>query len=463
MAVICVIGASTGWLPTLATDLMSVFDEPLEIRLVDINPKALQLCAEWGQAVRRHFRHEHRFVPYTDRREALRGADGVIITIATGGLDAMEQDLLIPEKYGIYATVGDTSGPGSWSRALRNVPVFRRFAEDFQEICPRAIIANYTNPMAILTATLRTCCDNPVVGLCHAYFETKDVIQKIFGLKDWSPISISVAGMNHFTWVVDFRIGREDGYRLLREKIGAGSIRDLLPKESRDEINIWSGHELCAEMYDAFGYLPYPADRHISEFVSYALAGNPERYRMDSRKASGDQYDTVRYCNIKRTTVADRRKSLAGRDERLARFVREEQAAAGRGETGRKPHRSRETGAEMIHAYLHNKPFTDAANALNVGQIPGLPLNACVETLCVVDGLGVRPLMVPNVPEHLLEIMRPAALCQKWLAEGILRDNADLRLQSLYRDPLCAHLKPHEVRRMASELVEANRPFLAEV
>jgi len=30
-------------------------------------------------------------------------------------------------------------------------------------------------------------------------------------------------------------------------------------------------------------------------------------------------------------------------------------------------------------------------NCLNTGQIPGLPLGCCVETLGTVDGLGVRP------------------------------------------------------------------------
>ena len=41
-------------------------------------------------------------------------ADAVLITISTGGLDAMAHDLAIPERYGIYATVGDTAGPGGW-------------------------------------------------------------------------------------------------------------------------------------------------------------------------------------------------------------------------------------------------------------------------------------------------------------------------------------------------------------
>lgn len=124
------------------------------------------------------------------------------------------------------------------------------------------------------------------------------------------------------------------------------------------------------------------------------------------------------------------------------------------------PKKSRETGAEMIRAYLKNQPMTDAVNVLNSGQIPGLPLGACVETMGVVDGMGVRPLVVNNVPEHLLELMRPQAICQKWITHGVLNGDRDLLLQALHRDPLCAALKPHEVAALGTELLEANREFL---
>ena len=36
----------------------------------------------------------------------------------------MRPDVELPERYGIYQAVGDTVGPGGWSRTLRNVPVF---------------------------------------------------------------------------------------------------------------------------------------------------------------------------------------------------------------------------------------------------------------------------------------------------------------------------------------------------
>ncbi|MBI3945467.1 MAG: hypothetical protein HY321_06085 [Armatimonadetes bacterium] len=441
MPSIAILGASTNWVPAIVTDLQAVFEEPLEIRIIDTNRRAADLGAEWCEAATKRRERKDRVTATTHRREGLAGADAVVITLHVGGLDAMERDVKIPERYGIFATVGDTTGPSGWSRALRNLPVFRDFARDFQEVCPSAFIANYSNPLAALTAAIQLSCGNPGTGLCHSYFETKDFIQKLFGLADWRPISLALAGMNHFTWVVGFRIGKEDGYELLREKLAGRSLRALLDAEEMRARNIHAGSQLCAELYDATGYLPYPGDRHISEFVSFALAGNVERHTITLK--DGESIEATRYCDIKRTSIEQRRAAMPSREARIRAQIS--------GETPL-PKKSRETGAEMIHAYIYNKPMTDAVNVLNQGQVPGLPPGACVETFGMVDGYGVRPVLVPDVPEPLLEIMRPQAICQKWLTEGVLKGDRELALQALWRDPQCAHLKPHAVRALAREL-----------
>jgi hypothetical protein len=51
---IVILGSSTSWTPTLATDLMLTLEEPLEFRLVDINPEPARLCAEWGSLAAKH-------------------------------------------------------------------------------------------------------------------------------------------------------------------------------------------------------------------------------------------------------------------------------------------------------------------------------------------------------------------------------------------------------------------------
>ena len=453
MIVICILGSSYLWSRTLVNDLLASFGEPLEIRFIDINLEAAEICKQWGEAASKSYGRKDKYFAFKDRRKALEGANAVLITLSTGGLDAMEQDIVIPEKYRIYATVGDTAGAGGWSRSIRNIPVFVEFANDFDEICPNAFIANYTNPMSSLTATLVKGCRNPVSGFCHAYFEIKDVIQKIFELPDWSKISVEIAGMNHFTWVTDFKVDNQNGYVLLKQKIGSGSLRDVMPHGSSDEIGYFSAHNLCVELYDAFGYIPYPADRHTSEFVSYALTNLNERVEKSDSK--GNKYEVFKYCDIVRTPISYRREYAVNAKKELLENINKIKE-----QTGQTPPKSRETGAEMIRAYLYNQTVMDAVNTLNIGQIKGLPEGACVETMGVVDGFGVRPVMVNNVPEHLLEIMRPQAICQKWITDGVINRDKNLLLQALYRDPQCAHLKPNEVKAMAEELFEANKEFI---
>lgn len=60
--------------------------------------------------------------------DALTGADFVVISIMPGTFDEMESDVHAPEAFGIWQSVGDTTGPGGLFRALRTIPMFEEFA-----------------------------------------------------------------------------------------------------------------------------------------------------------------------------------------------------------------------------------------------------------------------------------------------------------------------------------------------
>lgn len=49
-------------------------------------------------------------------KEVLCGCDFVIISILPGTFDEMEADVHMPERLGIYQSVGDTAGPGGMIR-----------------------------------------------------------------------------------------------------------------------------------------------------------------------------------------------------------------------------------------------------------------------------------------------------------------------------------------------------------
>src|SRR5512145_3099069 len=93
--------------------------KPAELSLVDIDPAALDAAYRLSQKMVELANAPIHLRASLDRKDVLPGASVVVTTIGVGGRRAWEQDVFIPRKYGIYMPVGDTTGPGGTSRALR--------------------------------------------------------------------------------------------------------------------------------------------------------------------------------------------------------------------------------------------------------------------------------------------------------------------------------------------------------
>ena len=64
----------------------------------------------------------------------MEGADFVVISILPGTFDEMESDVHLPERYGIYQSVGDTTGPGGLVRALRTIQCLQKLQRRYIHI-----------------------------------------------------------------------------------------------------------------------------------------------------------------------------------------------------------------------------------------------------------------------------------------------------------------------------------------
>jgi alpha-galactosidase len=113
----------------------------------------------------------------TDRREALAGADVVIITFQVGGVESYKWDVEIPRKYGIDQAVGDTVGPGGFMRAMRTLPMIAEIGEAVKQYAPDAWVLNFTNPMTTCIRTLYTVYPGiRAMGCCHEVFGTQKLL-----------------------------------------------------------------------------------------------------------------------------------------------------------------------------------------------------------------------------------------------------------------------------------------------
>lgn len=91
----------------------------------------------------------------SDRKSSLVDADYVINLIQVGMHESTLIDFEIPKKYGLKQTIADTLGVGGVFRALRTIPVVLDICKDMEEVCPGALLLNYTNPMAMLILAIK--------------------------------------------------------------------------------------------------------------------------------------------------------------------------------------------------------------------------------------------------------------------------------------------------------------------
>jgi alpha-galactosidase len=436
--IVIVGGGSNSWAPDLVKDMMltpAIADS--EFVLYDIDKSAATLVRQYLMKLNEKLKTPATFTASSDLPRAFERAEYIIITISTGGFDAMAHDLAIPEKYGIFHTVGDTSGPGGWARLMRNFSVFKKLAEDINRHAPGAMVLNYSNPMTTLTQILCRICTGPVVGLCHGLFENLEFLKRLYKLETEDQISVRYAGLNHFFWMTEARIPGMDILADLSRRLEKQTFTDLMRESSPDPKGFHSNRELATELFRLTGVMPYLGDRHTCEFFPQYITSkkNMKKYKMI------------------RTSIKARRNGFNERKKNLEKIVATELPEGNFV-------KSREAAAEIISAHVESRSFIDVGNVPNIGQISNLPLGTIVETAVCVDRNGFSPIAFGPLPEPVLSFVEPFARAFNMGVDACFEGDRGKALTALRMDPVCSHLTVDQVLEMGNRLLAAHGPFI---
>jgi alpha-galactosidase/6-phospho-beta-glucosidase family protein len=432
---ICFVGGgSYNWMPKLLGDLALTPDIEGTVVLHDINPTALDDIQRYGRKAFARTGSNFDIETTTDLQRGLDGAQFVVVTITTGGLETMGLDLSIPEQYGIYQSVGDTVGPGGLSRALRNVPVMAGIAQAMQRQCPNAWMLNLTNPMTVLTRVVNmTAPQLKTVGLCHELFGVRGGLIRMFGGTP-DDFEFRVAGVNHLIWVLDMTIRGQDGLQMVRDFVADG--HPLPVPEARGGwhepfVDRW---KLKLQLFDVYGALPAAGDRHLAEFFPYFLTEATGR---------GEDYGVLL------TTIPDRRQQVASARAKVHAAIEGDLPPV---------ERSHEATANIVSAVANGRSTRTIVNLPNTGQIDNLPRGAVVETLAEITSAGAHPLTVGSLPNGVLSTLQPHVVNQEMIARAALDGDRGLALQAMVNDPLVPDLET--ARKLLDDFLDAHADFL---
>ncbi len=425
MVKIVLIGAgSVVFAKTLIGDILSYPElQQSTLSLVDINAARLELVAAYTRRLIGEQKLPTRLEVTTDRRRALDGADYVITVIQIGGARAYELDMNIPRRYGVDQAVGDTIGPGGVFRGLRSIPVLLEICHDMEQLCPKAWLLNYTNPMAINVRGIYSRSSIKVVGLCHSVQATAAYLARVMGIP-YRCLRYWAAGVNHLAWFLSLRCNGHDLYPLLKRKMRNPEIEQ--------------GERVRASVLRMFGYFVSESSYHFSEYVPY--------YRRTPEEIAEYLPQPRDYLAMYENGLNEQRQSteaqLASPEPLVIR-------------------RSHEYASYIIHSLATAAPRRFNLNVRNDRLITNLPEGACVEVPCLVDGTGVHPCHVGDLPPQCAALDRGYLNVQELAVQAALTGNRRAVRQALAVDPLTsALLRPREIRQMADEMIEAQKEWL---
>jgi alpha-galactosidase len=428
MSKIVIIGAGSGFGSRLSRDILACDStRDATIALCDINAESLSGVAGYVQRIIDAHGLPARVEMNTDRRKLLPGADFVVTSVSVGGAAywgyPYAHEVLIPRKYGVQQSVADTVGPGGVFRFLRTAPAQLEFCRDMEDLCPDALLLNYTNPMAMLTWAHAAGSSVQQVGLCHS---VQGTTRELAGFIDvpYEEVSYHVAGINHQAWILELHRNGEDLYPDLRKAMEDPEIA------AKDTVRF--------EMMRHFGYFVTESTTHNSEYLPY-FRRTPELLEQYGLKQREVRMEPWRVRPWVKETGTD------GKKEEVPELVR-----------------SREYASSIIEAVLTDQPARINGNVMNTGLISNLPQGCCVEVPCMIDARGIHPCYVGELPPQCAALNRSNIAVQELAVQAVMDADREAAYHAVALDPLTAAcLSLPKIREMFDEMWEAEQDLLS--
>jgi alpha-galactosidase len=395
------------------------------ISLHDIDAERLETAGMMARWTSEQLGAGARVEEHLDRRAALEGADFVVNMVQIGMHEATLLDFEIPRRYGLKQTIADSMGIGGIFRGLRTIPFVLDLARDIRELCPRALLLNYTNPMSMLMEALYTAYPEVrSVGLCHSVPYTAREISSYIGVPH-EELLFECAGINHIAWMTRLEVDGEDAYPRLFEAM--------------EDPGIYARDRVRFELMRYLGYFVTESSEHNAEYTPYFLRDDELIERFD---VPVDEYVRRSERNLERYAET-RRKLLAGGSFPLERSV--------------------EYGSLIIHSMVTGRSRTIYGNVENTALISNLSDGCCVEVPVLVDETGLRPCHVGELPPQLAATCAPHTAVQNLTVRAALEGKREHVYHAAMLDRHAPSvLSLDEIAAVVDELIEAHGDALPE-
>ena len=425
---IAIIGGGSPYVPGILYSLANAGDAlpGSEIALMDIDPARLPVMTAIGQRMVAEAGSDLRVTSTTDLPTALADATFVLTNFRPGGLEGLASGRGDPRPLR-GAGSGDDRSRRYLIRPALDSPGARSL-RGMERTCPDAWLINYTNPANFVEDAIRrrssiksiTLCDGGGNGLRYELPDELGVAQ--------DDLLVRAAGINHHTWLMELRVAGEDGYPLLHE-LGQRPVADGNERSARlrafcswmlERYGVWPAN--ASYLYPYFNYdealAEFRGGRSLYQLFMHDLPLHWPRFEAMAAGAPLDLDGSMHHTNVGHGDIAVQVMLAIATDTR-----------------------------QEFHV-----------NTANQGAIANLPPEAIVEVPALIDGSGVRPLSMGDLPENVVGFMHGLLAWQERSVDAALTGDRSLVVQALMSHPWVRSTTVAD--QLCDELLAAHAPFL---
>ena len=394
-----------------------------ELRLVDVAEDRLSVMESFFRMINERTNMDLKISAHTERRVALPESDYVIVSVAEDRIARWEKDLAISQQHGIIEAQGECGGPGGLSLTLRNIPLVLAISRDIEQLCPKAVQLNFSNPMTRVCLATTRYTKVETVGLCHGLVGTQRKISDLLGLDT----NVAGCGINHFNWIYDVTKS-ETGESIWNQACKAFAETDM------------TGHAYGRELLKTFGRIVSPADGHISDFIHHWRDpdnGMKPRYDMKPKEMG-------KYWEMEERNKQTMEQYLNGEQDPF-------EIVHGLSGEGAIP-------IMCAHSGLQPEYREIAVNIPNDGYITNLPHGSLVEVPGKIGHQSIRGESMGEIPEGIRSLITRQLEIASLAVDAAVEGSYEKALQALAIDPLIDDLAIAE--RYLRDILEAHADWL---
>ena len=398
---VAVIGGGSTYTPELIDGVLRRAERlPItHIHLVDINPERLKVIAAFAQRMAKAAHSEIIIESGTDLRSAISGSTFVVSQFRVGTQAARHRDELLGRQYGLVGQ--ETVGVGGFAKALRTIPVALSVARMIEEVAPKAIMLNFTNPAGLITQMLRTHAPQVnTIGLCNVPWNTRMELAGALD-KPSESIGLDYIGLNHLSWIRGVSV---DGVDKTKDALSA--FRGLtINKAVSGESPAWLQEDIdLLQSIPNYYLLYYYAEKAWIDYQSTHPTRASEVMKIEDQLME---------------KFADQ--SLVTKPEELMQ---------------RGGAYYSDSAAELMADIYQDAGTVHIVNTLNNGAVPGFPNDAVMEIPARITASGAQSLSTTAMSHDIAALVNPVKDFEMLTIEAAITGNEQSALLALLANPI---------------------------